>query len=594
MKSIVGRIGRLAAGFAVGLAALAVGPKTASAFCGFYVSGADAKLFNDATQVALMREGTRTALAMQNSYKGPPENFAMVVPVPVVLQKENVKTLKKELFEKLDKLSAPRLVEYWEQDPCMPPRPEMDLMSARGGGPVPLSAPPAPPASFGVKIEAQFTVGEYEIVILSAKDSNGLDAWLRQEKYKIPQGAEPFLRPYVQSGSKFFVARVDVKKVTFAQDGHAELSPLRFHYDTNEFSLPVRLGLINSSGTQDLIIHILGKNQRYEPANYPSVTIPTNLDLAEGTKEKFGAFYASLFDRTLEKKPKSIVTEYAWDAATCDPCPGPTLDASDLISLGADVMPSAKPATPPPPPPPPRGGRPQPGPNAPPPPPVPPPPPPPPPGGMPFVQPWGWTLTRLHARYSKDTLGADIVFKAAQPIVGGREVRGANGALENGSQPSSVNNFQGRYAMRHAWNGPIACANPVRGVWGGPPSWMQQGSQPMAATKTAQAPRGAQLAMSLRSDVPELDIKAAGAPPSGVGPAPSSSAAPPPPQTADAGAAPPASSSTPTVPAEPKGGGCAGCDVTGANGFGDLAPIGVAVAMAASMLRKRRRRGIGH
>src|SRR6476661_8933778 len=90
------------------------------AFCGFYVSGADAKLFNDATQVVLMREGTRTVLSMQNDYQGPPSDFAMVVPVPVVLQKENVKTLPKELFKHIDQLDAPRLVEYWEQDPCNP------------------------------------------------------------------------------------------------------------------------------------------------------------------------------------------------------------------------------------------------------------------------------------------------------------------------------------------------------------------------------------------------------------------------------------------------------------------------------------------
>src|SRR4051812_35673581 len=98
--------------------ALAAMPSAASAFCGFYVSGADAKLFNNATQVVMMRDGTRTVLSMQNSYEGPPSDFAMVVPVPVVLQKENVKTLPRELFDKIDQLTAPRLVEYWEQDPC--------------------------------------------------------------------------------------------------------------------------------------------------------------------------------------------------------------------------------------------------------------------------------------------------------------------------------------------------------------------------------------------------------------------------------------------------------------------------------------------
>src|SRR5215207_227826 len=105
-------------------------PSDAGAFCGFYVSGADAKLFNNATQVVLMREGTRTVLSMANNYQGPPADFAMVVPVPVILQKENVKTLPPELFKKVDQLAAPRLVEYWEQDPC---KPQVQYEMARSG-----------------------------------------------------------------------------------------------------------------------------------------------------------------------------------------------------------------------------------------------------------------------------------------------------------------------------------------------------------------------------------------------------------------------------------------------------------------------------
>jgi hypothetical protein len=52
---------------------------------GSKVRGSDQKLFNNATNVVLMRQGTRTVLSMQNNYQGPPENFAMVVPVPVIL-----------------------------------------------------------------------------------------------------------------------------------------------------------------------------------------------------------------------------------------------------------------------------------------------------------------------------------------------------------------------------------------------------------------------------------------------------------------------------------------------------------------------------
>src|SRR5437763_11500668 len=93
---------------------LAAAAGAAHAFCGFYVSGSGEKMFNDATQVVLMRDGTRTVLSMQNDYKGPLEDFAMVVPVPVVLHDGDVKTLDARVFAHVEALGSPRLVEYWE------------------------------------------------------------------------------------------------------------------------------------------------------------------------------------------------------------------------------------------------------------------------------------------------------------------------------------------------------------------------------------------------------------------------------------------------------------------------------------------------
>ena len=169
-------------GTALVAAFVATVPAAAHAFCGFYVSGADAKLFNNATQVVLMREGKRTVMAMQNNYQGPPEDFAMVVPVPVVLQEENVKTLSDALFDRVDALAAPRLVEYWEQDPCAP-QPEYDKMASGVAFAPGAVAEGGAPRDLGVTIEAKFEVGEYQIVILSAKDSTGLDTWLRLQPF---------------------------------------------------------------------------------------------------------------------------------------------------------------------------------------------------------------------------------------------------------------------------------------------------------------------------------------------------------------------------------------------------------------------------
>src|ERR1044071_3482448 len=96
---------------ALGLAVACAGSSAAHAFCGFYVAGGDQQMFNDATQVVLMRSGTRTVLSMQNNYKGPPEAFAMVIPVPTVLHEGDVKTLPKDVFKHVESMGAPRLVE---------------------------------------------------------------------------------------------------------------------------------------------------------------------------------------------------------------------------------------------------------------------------------------------------------------------------------------------------------------------------------------------------------------------------------------------------------------------------------------------------
>src|SRR5204863_4146317 len=142
---------------------------------------------------------------------------------------------------------------------------------------------------------------------------------------------------------------------------------------SEEFALPIRLGMANSAGTQDLIVNILGPNQRYEVANYKNVTIPTNLEVTADMREKFGAFYTALYDRTVEKNPGAVVTEYAWQATTCDPCPGPAMDPMEFQTLGADVL---------------TGSRDKPAPyrNA------------------------DFVLTRLHARYGK-TVTDDLRFK---------------------------------------------------------------------------------------------------------------------------------------------------------------------------------------
>ena len=61
--------------------------------------------------------------------------------------------------------------------------------------------------SLGVKIEAQYTVGEYDILILSAQQSGGLETWLKENGYRIPAGASSVLGSYIRQNMQFFVAQ---------------------------------------------------------------------------------------------------------------------------------------------------------------------------------------------------------------------------------------------------------------------------------------------------------------------------------------------------------------------------------------------------
>jgi hypothetical protein len=440
---------------ALAAAVLCLVSTRAAAFCGFFVSGAGGPLVNDATQVALMRDGVRTVLTMRNSYKGPPEDFALVIPVPVVLQQSQVRTLPVEVFEHLDQLTAPRLVEYWEQDPC----PEEDQYADQKEGGTGTRAKQEEGSAGGarprVRVEAEFAVGEYDIVILSADDALALDAWLRSNHYAVPAGIEPYLRPYVQAGSKFFVAKVDVGRVKFTW-GRAALSPLRFHYDTDVFSLPIRLGLANADGPQDLVVYVLASDQRYEVANYDNLFIPTNLEVRDDVRKVFPSFYATLFDRTVAARPRAVVTEYSWAASSCDPCPTPPLGAETLAQLGGDVV---------------AGGS-------------------------------GLVVTRLHARYGRETLGEDFVFRTAPAVTGGREGQAAGGGADPGSPgavPASSNAFQGRYVIRHPWEGPVTCEDPSFGEWGSPPG----GARP---------PPSMGMTTRLRRDAPLAELILDGAP----------------------------------------------------------------------------------
>jgi len=313
----------------------------ATAFCGFYVSKADGTLKNKTSQVILVRDGNRNVITMYNDFKGNFKDFAMVVPVPVVLQKKDIKVVDQAIFNTLNEYSKPRLVEYYDQNPCA--RYEYDkALQGKASGVlsevVVTGYGNAKRKDLGVKVEAKYLVGEYDILILSAKESSGLKTWLEENGYKIPAGADEVLEPYIKSNLKFFVVKVNEAEKKKMPGNF--LRPIQISFTSPKFMLPIRLGMANADGDQDMIVYAFTKKGRIETTNYRTVSLPTGKNIPLFVKNNFGNFYSNLFQNQWDKEGKALaMLEYAWDVSPknfvkCDPCVATAPSTQDLVQAG--------------------------------------------------------------------------------------------------------------------------------------------------------------------------------------------------------------------------------------------------------------------
>ena len=289
-------------------------PNLASAFCSFYVAKADTKLFNRVSQVVMVCDGDKNVVTMASDFQGDVDEFAMVVPVPRVVQKGQIHVMEKAILEHLDAYFAPRLVEYFDENPCLVHRRlKFDMMAA---------APTAEKSalarrcaqSLGVTIEAEHQVGEYDILILSARESGGLVTWLTENGYRLPPGAKPVIGSYLKQGMKFSVAKINLE--SYRKGKYSYLRPLQIAYAHRKFMLPIRLGTVNAAVPQELFIYALTRKGRVETTNYRTVKLPTDIELPVYIKkeDRFADFYRDMFrTQVARQRGHAVFLEYAWD-----------------------------------------------------------------------------------------------------------------------------------------------------------------------------------------------------------------------------------------------------------------------------------------
>ncbi|SMB81695.1 DUF2330 domain-containing protein [Deinococcus hopiensis] len=382
------------------LAALTL-TSTAAGFCGFFVAKGDSRLFNRSNQVIIARDGKRSVFTMMNDYQGNVKDFARIVPIPVVPKRQDIRIGDPSVVKKLDAYSAPRLVEYFDTDPCTPPMPSV-AMSPTAGNINEDRAQSARATANGVKIEASYQVGEYDIDILSAKQQGGLATYLRGEGYRLPPGADAMLGGYIKGGMKFFVVRVNVQR--FDKSGGGFLNPIVLSYTSEKFMLPIRLGTLNSPGEQDLTVYLLSPYGKVVTRNYRTAMMPTDKEVPLLVKGQFEPFYRHVFRKAYEREGKNVaLMEYAWNSGSCDPCSTEPPTPEELKEAGVfwrqenfsgqpvpEVEGPAKPVF----------------------------------------------LTRLHVRYTAKTFPEDLHFK----------------------ETNDTGTYQARYVLRHDFTGKAKCS----------------------------------------------------------------------------------------------------------------------------------------
>lgn len=319
------------------------------AFPGFIAGKGSEKAVVHSTHAVLMQRGDRSVITVMSDYEGPLEDFAVVLVVPSDVSDDRVATLKRDYVDRVDKLTAPRFHDFYEPDPCEPGQWgqewERNLKASDEGAVLgQFKTDPAKKVAkeLFVDTEAKRKKGEYELVVL--QDWAALSSWLSEQGLKAPQGAEQALSPYLKTGMKLLVAKVDANRIELVGGERAQLSPIRFWTETDYDTFPARVGLLSAPPFQELVLYVFHPDKRFEVKNYKTLVPPTNITVTKDVWERVGEFYNAIYDKLLAKDAKTFLAEFAWSAEGCgQPCPDAPLMVSEIMSLGGDVFEEAIP-----------------------------------------------------------------------------------------------------------------------------------------------------------------------------------------------------------------------------------------------------------
>jgi hypothetical protein len=308
----------------LGLAVLTAGllPRSATAFCGAYLSSAESPATNATSTVVYVREGNRSTITMSNDILTAARSFTMLIPAPGTLVESDVKVVDPGVVARVETYAAPRLVEYSCDDLYGTGDPKDVACGCATDSLIDLAASAALDQLPGLLDQLDVGFGSYQISTLAADTTEALETWAQSEGLFLPAGSLDLFEDYIEGGASFISVKVDLDSVA---SGGVLLKPIQFSYESDVMSLPIRLGTINAGGSQDVVLHVItDTGGAVGISNYPEFTVEGDCMFDEEGLGSFSNFYDDIFSNEWNGSADGAgyLTEYKWAPTACDPCTG--------------------------------------------------------------------------------------------------------------------------------------------------------------------------------------------------------------------------------------------------------------------------------
>jgi hypothetical protein len=443
------------------------------------------------TELVVMEHAGVSIVTLAVDYQGPIQRFALLLPVPRDVERKQLRTVKHEFIARLEQMTAPRVFEFWERDPCSPGEPEQaweeKVKVKNRGFLTPDVMPPRDdhyPVSNELSIPAlpvfKEAEAEFSYQLLRPKSSSELRAWLEKKNYRVDPGVLEPLLDVLGGEAQLLVAEVAVDRAELVDGERLRLGGIRYWSRRPLLPVFMTLGRANRAARHDLFVYALHRDKRYLAANVPNVFAPTNLRVTVDVGARVGPLYNTLLERVLQKQPGAAVSEFVGPSDACgEPCSNAPLELRELLTFGGDVLelqtPAKHEANPParerlesdrPALAAPRGtasASAVPAPNA----------------EQRALEKQlrakrallarqRYVVSRLHLRTGAATPQVDLQLAATDTHhEGGYGVpRGPNAELASGIRPAATSRYQVRFHGVHPWQGALPCAKPERWRWG--------------------------------------------------------------------------------------------------------------------------------